>query len=48
MWPSQDFEFPKIAYILRKMLEFPVFWNLNISRKKNSFELKFSGHSAHK
>ncbi len=37
-----------MTYIPRKMLEFSVFWDLNISGRKHSSKLKFSGYSIDK
>jgi hypothetical protein len=41
MFPSRDIKVPKITHIPRRMLEFPGFWNFNISTKEHSVELTF-------
>jgi len=48
MFSSRDIKILKITHTSRKMLEFSVFWDFNISGRKHSLELKFAGHSTHK
>jgi hypothetical protein len=48
MLSSRDTKIPKITHIPRRMLEFPGFSNVNISRREHSVELKFLGYSTYK
>jgi hypothetical protein len=48
MFSSQDIKVAKNRKFQRLLWDMSDFWSCNISKRKCSFELKFSGHSTHK